>query len=383
MTRPQSYLYPLLCLILIFLSIGSISAQDAYSEGVKLMRKRQFAEAETRFTQAVAEQPQYWNAYLKRAMCRMELQNLKGAEADLKESRAALDSSPDWHFAYGYLLNTRGKYYEAVTAFSQSIILDPNRAIVYNNRGLAFQNLGKYKAAIQDYSLAIQTDSTFALAYSNRAAATYYNQDIAQASKADLRLALRDLDKALHFDKNLCVAHRNRGAILKELNQYEESRTAFTQALSCNERDALSYWYRGQVLQLLQDYAGAQADFETARQYDSILLPARADYYLALAQQGNYAQATQGLQKLGAQYPVIRAYTQYHQAVVYALQQDTAAVFDYLAKADKSGYFRSRRNWEDCLKDKTLSPYLKKQPGPSFVQKTLRRNKHHHRSRQE
>jgi len=49
-----------------------------------------------------------------------------------------------------------------------AIKLDPNNALVYNNRGYAYLCLKQYKSAITDFSTAIKLDPSIKECYANR-----------------------------------------------------------------------------------------------------------------------------------------------------------------------------------------------------------------------
>ncbi len=59
-------------------------------------------------------------------------------------------------------------YLIALADFNKVILLTPDNASGYNNRGFTYSNLGEYQRAISDYSKAIEIDSNYADAYGNR-----------------------------------------------------------------------------------------------------------------------------------------------------------------------------------------------------------------------
>ena len=72
--------------------------------------------------------------------------------------------------------------------YDEAIRLDPQDAIVYNNRGYAYGKLGQYERAIQDYDEAIRLNPQDAIAY--------YNRGLAYETLGQLKLANRDFAKA-------------------------------------------------------------------------------------------------------------------------------------------------------------------------------------------
>ena len=74
-------------------------------------------------------------------------------------------------------------YQEAVTLYNQGIALDPNDAMAYNNRGVAYARLGNHYSAIEDYNQAIKLNPNFAMTYSNRGVAYARLNDLINATK--------------------------------------------------------------------------------------------------------------------------------------------------------------------------------------------------------
>ena len=57
---------------------------------------------------------------------------------------------------------------EEIQQYTQQIQNNPNNAVSYLNRGLAYRHLNQYERAITDYTKAIQLNPNFAEAYYNR-----------------------------------------------------------------------------------------------------------------------------------------------------------------------------------------------------------------------
>ena len=64
-----------------------------------------------------------------------------------------------------------GKSERAIQDFDESIRLDPNNALAYNNRGLAEFHLEDYEPAVRDFDQAIMLEPDYTLAHANRARA--------------------------------------------------------------------------------------------------------------------------------------------------------------------------------------------------------------------
>ena len=91
----------------------------------------------------------------------------------------------------------QGDWQEAIIEYDEAIKLDPQLALAYYNRGVAYHYLGQPKQALEDYDEALRLDPKHASAYANRAQAnTLLERD---------KKAQQDVDRAveLGFDRIL------------------------------------------------------------------------------------------------------------------------------------------------------------------------------------
>ena len=56
----------------------------------------------------------------------------------------------------------------AVAEYTQKLQAQPNNAVLYNNRGVAYKMLEQYQKALEDLNRAIQLDPNYSDAYNNR-----------------------------------------------------------------------------------------------------------------------------------------------------------------------------------------------------------------------
>lgn len=86
------------------------------------------------------------------------------------------------------------KWNEALNAFNKAIMLNPQNAEAYFNRGNVYDELGDYKQAVTDYNKAIKLNPIYADAYLNRGFA--YN------NLGKLNKAVADIKKAAKLGNN-------------------------------------------------------------------------------------------------------------------------------------------------------------------------------------
>lgn len=215
-------------LIFLFLivSIGlhaQEEAQQSFSEGVKHLKAKNFAEAEALFSTAIE----------------------KG------ETQNGLKMS---YIYKGFSLNGQGKYDDAIVCFDQAIEIDSLDPASYTDRALAYSFKNDYPRAIKDFqhvlsldSLGDQAEAAFfylgkikMLTDDNEAAIPYFDKLIelvptdaepyflrgtAKSNIMDSDGAIADFDKAIELRPNYMEAYANRG--VQKINKLSvEQKTA-------------------------------------------------------------------------------------------------------------------------------------------------------------
>jgi tetratricopeptide (TPR) repeat protein len=91
-----------------------------------------------------------------------------------------------------------GQFKKAVSLYTKAIgskqLTPANKAVAYNNRGSAYDDMGQTKAALADYAQAIAIDPAYAEVYYNR---SYTYEKLKQWKKA-----LADASKAAELEPN-------------------------------------------------------------------------------------------------------------------------------------------------------------------------------------
>jgi tetratricopeptide (TPR) repeat protein len=127
-----------------------------------------------------------------------------------------ISCAPASPFSMGLEYDRTGQHELAVSAFTESIALDPNSPAPRNSRGISYMKLGERRKALEDFEEAIRLDPNYAFAYHSRG--------ILYATEfEDLERAVSDFDRCIELTDGLCnapsapscdlleSAYRNRG----------------------------------------------------------------------------------------------------------------------------------------------------------------------------
>ena len=157
------------------------------------------------------------------------------------EAAIRLDPRHFWaHFELGICHYQRGRYSEAIGAYSVCVALWDQCAWTYLNRGLAHSRRDRWDSAIADYSQALQIDSGFADAYVNRG--------LAHLNQRRHDEAISDLSRAIELGRQggpilaaRAAAHAGRG-------EFDQARPDYEDALRASPGDDSILFSRGFAL---------------------------------------------------------------------------------------------------------------------------------------
>lgn len=130
---------------------------------------------------------------------------------------------------------------------------------------------GNFQAAIADFTQIILLQPDNATAYANRG--------LARATQGD-RGALKDFDRAIQLDPELAIAYYNRGFLLTKFKDYRGALADFDRTIRINPKQASAYHCRCLVRYKLGDMQGVAEDLRAAARL--YLQQNRLDEYASL-----------------------------------------------------------------------------------------------------
>lgn len=142
---------------------------------------------------------------------------------------------------------------EAVDDLSIVLRDDPDNAMAYNNRGIAYKNLKDYNMALSDLGKAVILNKSNSQSLLNRGE-IYFNL-------GDYEKAMNDYNSVIERDHSCVEAYYNLGQISMKTGKYEMAVAFFSKAVLLKPEWEILYYNRGVTLCILEKYKEAIDDF--------------------------------------------------------------------------------------------------------------------------
>jgi tetratricopeptide (TPR) repeat protein len=240
------------------------------------------------------------------------------------------------HFLYGLALQGEDEYELALSAYDESIRLNPQDANSYGNRAIVYEILEDYDAAFEDYMTAIRLAPDDPLNYSNRAnlkwvledyagarddyqtaieispthpnvAQWWYLLSIAHYEEGDMDASFVAVNEVLEIDATNGDALAWRGLLKSDVGNHEAAILDFNEALALNPDDDFVLFERGYSHLELGNYEASQRDFEAVLQLDPENALAYSNLGLVKEAQGDLEGAIADLRQAVALDPELEA----------------------------------------------------------------------------
>lgn len=293
--------------------------QAYFNKGIALQKVSRFFESLQSYDQALNIKPDYVDALLNKATVLKELGQYEEALNIYKQLLDLLNGPQafDIHNNYGNLLQTMGRFEDALASFDKAVIANPYPAITYSNRANVLQQLSRYPEAILSYGVALTLDpnnaefynnrgnalqksSSFELALNDYVRSTELNPELAQSyyNRGNLfklikkpQLAIESYKKAIYLYPYYSDAYNNLGNVFKDLNLLDDALSAYDNAVKVNPIHLDAVNNKGVTLQRLQDLDGACACFDAAIKLNPNATKSYVNKAIVQFLQGNLIQA--------------------------------------------------------------------------------------------
>lgn len=160
------------------------------------------------------------------------------------------------HFDQGVEHYDNNRFEQAITAFDEALVLEPDMPIALHNRALAKFELGRTESALTDLEAVIRQTPENAGAYSDRG--------YIRLQSGDTAAALTDLDTAIHIDPENVAALTTRGSAYFRIRRIKMALADFERAQAADPENADVYTERAALWEHIGDLEGALEDYSAA-----------------------------------------------------------------------------------------------------------------------
>ena len=165
------------------------------------------------------------------------------------------------------------KFPEAIALYAETISLDPNKSMLYSQRGYMYKHdLHEYPSAIADYSKAIdlyQEQEKKGKKLTRRAYSPInflmLRRAVAYSENKEYEKALSDLSVSLNNDPDYAAAYDRRAEVCSKMGSLERALSDFEKSIKSSRgySDASTYMLRGDAYRRAGHFKEALADYET------------------------------------------------------------------------------------------------------------------------
>ncbi|MDD1676595.1 MAG: tetratricopeptide repeat protein, partial [Methanomicrobiales archaeon] len=175
------------------------------------------------YDQAIAQNPDYFNAWVGKGYALTRLGKYTEAIASYQEAARIQPGSTFAWRSLGYVYTQDGKSEEALAAFDTAIRIDANDTAAWVSRGLALSQMGRLNESIASYDHAIAIDPGDYFAW--------FSRGLDLATQGEDAEALLSFDRALAIDPRSSIAWDQKGRVLAGMGRYSEAIEAFDRGL--------------------------------------------------------------------------------------------------------------------------------------------------------
>lgn len=271
-------------------------AEAAKQKAIDVFLKGELDEALKLFDAAIKRNQRDDELLAYRAAIYLEKREFTKADADLK---AALELNPNSMLGYhnrGYGKWLRGQFADAVADYSSAInvgiarharraLTASNLASMYQNRGVAYEDLGDLERAAIDFTRCIQLHP--------ERSAYHVNRGLVYLKRNMHSEAISDLDEALFLDPLNPQTRVNRAFASYQMDDYDAAVRDYTRALYLKPEYIPALIGRGNAHVARGSLTEAANDFEAALKLRADLCSGHAGLGLVAAQRGSWPEAEQ------------------------------------------------------------------------------------------
>ena len=235
-------------------------------DALALQEKGQLGEAAALYLKILAQNPQDADALHLLGMIELEKGNRLAALGLIERALAIHPKHPILFNNRGVALQELKRFDDALASCDCALAIRPDFAEALNNRGNALQGLKRFDSALASYARALAVKPDYFEALNNR------GDVLRKLNRFDS--ALSSYDRALAVKSDYAAALHNRAATLQDLKRFDEALASYDRALAIKPDDTIIFGQRLFCRMRACNWRGIAADFD--RLVQSIALDNRA-----------------------------------------------------------------------------------------------------------
>lgn len=239
--------------------IDSTSHVVFYNRGIMYANMQNYDRAIEDYNRTIEIDSTFLVAFNNRALCYKEQGKYDLALEDLNK---AIKSNPNNKLYYSNRADIYKilKYYDkAENDYTTAIGLDLDNVYHYNNRASLYSDVEKIDLALKDYETVLNLDSTNTRALNNRAIIFQYQGDYLKA--------IEEYTKAINLEGE-ALYYRNRAECHFAVENWDQAKEDYDQAIMLEKKDPLSYQYRAAFYLEQREFSNSLEDLNKALKLD-------------------------------------------------------------------------------------------------------------------
>jgi tetratricopeptide (TPR) repeat protein len=223
------------------------------------------------------------NLLYQRAFSRQVAEDYNGAVKDYKAAIEEFPAHLGAHVALAEVQVKAGNKAAAEQAFTNALETFPDSPLIYNNRGMYYQQQGQHEKAIEDFTAALKKDPNYFTSYTNRG--------FSLMKTGNPSAAVIDYNESLKRNPKQAEVYRLRASANLAQGKADKAIEDYQQIIKLNPQNATARAELGFAQFFAGQYQAAFDSFSGAQRMDSDLRYVDPWRYLALTRMGQEAKA--------------------------------------------------------------------------------------------
>lgn len=257
-------LYILVCMMYGFATLPAMSQIDTervMNIGRNALQFEDYVLSIQYFNQVIKLKPYWADPYYYRAVAKLSLDDLRGAEEDATECISRNPYFNNVFYLRGVVRQNMLNYAGAIADYKQGLEYSPGNRELLNNLAIAYVQSEDYVTADSAYSELISHYPSYAPGYITRGQF--------RLMTGDTIAARADYDKAIELNKNMADAYALRALLLMKYDgDYDGALQDMNDAVRLEPKRAEYYINRALVKYYTDDLRGAMEDYDYAQLLD-------------------------------------------------------------------------------------------------------------------